>query len=103
MGEPSELQEELIEQSKDLQDLSPLDLPRTEYLSGDGDGYGGLHDDDDDDDDDVVLFPSFHVSELDRPSSFVSSFQNPINLHRGSSQIAIIGSKYAPVESLDYE
>ena len=96
MGEPSELQEELIEQSKDLQDLSPLDLPQTEYLSGDGDGR-------DDDDDDVVFFPSFHVSELRKTSSFLSSFQNPINLHRGSSQIAIIGSKYAPVESLDYE
>ena len=39
MGEPSELQEELIEQSKDLQDLSPLDLLQSsEYLSGDGDG-----------------------------------------------------------------
>jgi hypothetical protein len=48
--------------------------------------------------------PSFRLSsEHERSPSVLASFHNNLGLLRRSSQVAIIGSKYAPVESLDYE
>jgi hypothetical protein len=105
MDRSFELRQELIEQSDDLQDLSPIDLPpRAAYLPVDSHDADADVCDEDADADDVDPLPSFRFSsEHERSPSVLASFHNNFGLLHRSSQVAIIGSKYAPVESLDYE
>lgn len=92
MEEPKELREELASEAQYLRDLTPLD--QEVPLNTDGD----------DGDETLPSCTSDLNRSLTQPLLSSSKIgQQQQNLSRGTSQVAIIGSKYAPVESLDYE
>ncbi|MCO5576206.1 hypothetical protein L7F22_030014 [Adiantum nelumboides] len=103
--EPNELRENLAGEAHYLGDLTPHSL--SSFAAADGDN----------DDDREETLPS---STSDLQPSLTQPLLSPLNngqqqqklsrgtsqqqkLYRGTSQVAIIGAKYAPVESLDYE
>lgn len=94
MEDPNELREQLADQAQYLSDFSLRDQEAP--LNNDNDDRAG---------EDALPSSTGDLNRsLTQPllTSFNSNHEQH-NLSRVTSQIAIIGSKYAPVESLDYE